>query len=73
MPRNTFDDIMRYTHFADLKKPNKDDPFWRVAMLFKVINDTATKYVEGTEFVGVVESMMRYFGPHPLKQFMKGC
>lgn len=72
MPRNTFDDVMQYTHFADLNKPNKDDPFWKVAMLFKIINETATKYVERTEYVSVDESMIRYFGPHPLKQFMKG-
>ncbi|KAK8403132.1 hypothetical protein O3P69_000969 [Scylla paramamosain] len=72
MSRNEFDDVMRYTHFANLNKPNEDEPFWKVAMLFKNINDTATKYVEKTEFVSVDESMIRYFGPHSLKRFMKG-
>ena len=40
MSRNTFDGLMRYTHFANLNTPNKDDPFWKAAMLFKTINDT---------------------------------
>ncbi|KAK8387206.1 hypothetical protein O3P69_018089 [Scylla paramamosain] len=29
MPRNTFDDIMHYTHFADNHKPKDDDCFWK--------------------------------------------
>ncbi|XP_066969214.1 piggyBac transposable element-derived protein 3-like [Macrobrachium rosenbergii] len=72
MSRNTFDDVMRYTHFANVDKPNYNDPFWKVAMLFNTINDTAAKYVEKPEFVSIGESMVRYFGPHPLKQFMRG-
>ena len=32
----------------------------------------AAKYVEKTKYVSVDESMIRYFGPHPLKQFIKG-
>ncbi|KAK8395469.1 hypothetical protein O3P69_006261 [Scylla paramamosain] len=59
MSRNAFDDVMRYTHFANITKPNKDDSFCKVAMFFKNINDTATKYVERTEFVSVDKSMIR--------------
>ena len=69
--RNTFEDVMRFTHFADSEKP-KNDPFWKVALLFSTLNETAEKYVEATEFVSIHESMIRYFGPHPLKQFIRG-
>ena len=72
MSRNTFDDVMRYTHFADGRKPKPDDRFWKVRPLFDAINHAAEKYVEKTEFVSVDESMVKYFGPHPLKQFMRG-
>ena len=37
MSRNTLDDVMRFTHFANSDRP-KDDPFWKVALLFKAIN-----------------------------------
>ena len=71
MSRNTFDDVMRFTHFANSYRP-KDDPFWKVALLFKTINEMAAKYVEKTEYVSVDESMIWYFGPHPLRKFIKG-
>ena len=72
MSRNTFDDVMRYTHFANSDKPNTDNPYWKVSLLFDTINETASKYVENNEFVCVDESMIKYFGPHPLKQFIRG-
>jgi len=71
MPRNMFDEVMRFTHFANSDHP-KDDPFWKVSLLFRTLNETAANYVEKTEYVSVDESMIRYFGPHPLKQFIKG-
>ena len=71
MSRNTFDDVMRFTHFANSDHP-KEDPFWKVSLLFKTLNEKAAKFVEKTEYVSVDESMIRYFGPHPLKQFIKG-
>lgn len=72
MSRNTFDDIMRYTHFINSEKPDADDRFWKVRPLFNAINKAAEKYVEKTEYVSVDESMIKYFGPHPLKQFIRG-
>lgn len=72
MSRNTFDNVMRYTHFANSQKPKVDDPFWKVRLLFNAMNTAASKYVEKSEYVSVDESMVKYFGPHPLKQFIRG-
>jgi hypothetical protein len=72
MSRNTFDDLMRYTHFTNNQKPKTDDCFWKVRPLFNAINKAADKYIEKTEYVSVDESMILYFGPHPLKQFIRG-
>ncbi|KAK3862761.1 hypothetical protein Pcinc_031408 [Petrolisthes cinctipes] len=72
MSRNTFDDDMRYTHFINSEKPKVDDRFWKVRPLFNAINKAAEEYIEKTEYVSVDESMIKYFGPHPLKQFIKG-
>ena len=66
MPRNTFGEVMRFTHFANSDHP-KDEPFWKVSFLFNTLNETAAKYVEKTEYVSIDESMIRYFSPHPLK------
>lgn len=62
MCKNTFDDVMRYSHTANLNKLNKGDPFWKVALLFQSINDMATKCVERAEFVIMDESLIRCFG-----------
>ena len=51
---------------------NLDEPFWKVTLLFNTLNETAAKYVEKTEYESIDESMIRYFGPYSLKQFIKG-
>lgn len=40
--------------------------------LFDLLNTTAKKYVQHPERVSVDEGMVKYFGPHPLKQFIRG-
>ena len=44
---------------------------WKLSLLFNSLNKTTAKYVEKTEYVSIDDSMIRYFGPHPLKQFIK--
>jgi hypothetical protein len=39
---------------------------------FDQLNKTAKKYVTATEMVCVGEAMIKYFGPHHLKQFIRG-
>ncbi|KAK3883316.1 hypothetical protein Pcinc_012352 [Petrolisthes cinctipes] len=72
MSRNTFDDVIRYTHFVNSEKPKVDDRFWKVRPLFDAINKAAEEYIEKIEYVSVDESMIKYFDPHSLKQFIRG-
>ena len=72
MPRNTFDEVIRHTYFVDKVTPDPTDRFWKVRPLFTQLNKTAKKYIKHPENVSVDEGMIKYFGPHPLKQFMRG-
>ena len=71
MPRNRFDEVIRFNHFTNSDHGN-EDPFWKISLLFNTLNETAAKNVKKSKYVSIDESMIRYFGPHPLKQFKKG-
>ena len=68
--RDDFISVISFTHFADT--PDPQDKFWKVRLLFNQLNDKAKLYVVQTENVSVDEGMIKYFGPHPLKQFVRG-
>ena len=72
MSRDTFKKVIRFTYFVDRDKPDENDRFWKVRPLFDQLNETAKKYVKPTEMVSVDEAMVKYFGPHPLKQYIRG-
>ena len=68
--RDDFISVISFTHFADT--PDPQDKFWKVRLLFNQLNDKAKLYVVQTENVSVDEGMIKYLGPHPLKQFVRG-
>lgn len=72
MSRNTFGEVVRHTYFVDSVIPDPEDKFWKVRPLFDQLNSTAKLYVRQPERVSIDEGMIKYFGPHPLKQFMRG-
>jgi DNA excision repair protein ERCC-6 len=72
MSRNLFQDIVRFTYFVDTVVPDAADRFWKVRPLFDHLNKTAKQYVQPPATVSVDEGMVKYFGPHPLKQFIRG-
>ena len=49
-----------------------DDRFWKVRLLFTHLNKTAKQYVKIPLKSSIDEGMIKYFGPHPLKQFIRG-
>jgi hypothetical protein len=57
---------------VDSSKLDTNDRFWKVCPLFNQLNKTAKKYVKHTEMVSVDKAMIKYFGPHTLKQFSRG-
>ena len=69
--RNKFRDVLRYTYFTGANDVNPDDAFWKVRPLFTHINTMARELIEQPEWVCIDESMIRYFGPHPLKQCIR--
>lgn len=71
MGRNTFESIIKHLYFVELEDVNPLDSFWKVRPLFDTINRTAKKLVVQSEYVSVDETMVRYFGPHPLKQCIR--
>jgi DNA excision repair protein ERCC-6 len=71
--RDNFRRVISCTYFVEGDKDkNNQDKFWKVRLLFDQLNKTAKKYVTATEMVCVDEAMIKYFGPHPLKQFIRG-
>lgn len=72
MSRVTFTDIIRFTYFVDTVTPDPNDRFWKVRPLFIQLNSTAKQYVQHPRTVSIDDGMIKYFGPHPLKQFMRG-
>jgi len=68
MSRNRYLDVLRYTYFTEAEDQDLEDSFWKVRPLFVHINEKAKELIEQPEWVCVDESMIRYFGPHPLKQ-----
>jgi len=52
--------------------PDPEDRFWKVRPLFDHLNSTAKQWVRQNKAVSIDEAIVKYFGPHPLKQYMKG-
>ena len=71
MPRDTFRAVTSFTYFVEPEDQDMTDPFWKVRPLIDELNKTAKQLVQQSEFVSVDESMVRYFGPHPLKQAIR--
>ena len=71
MGRNTFESIIKNIYFVEPEDLDPSDPFWKVRPLFDAINRTAKKLVTQPEYVSVDETIVRYFGPHPLKQCIR--
>jgi hypothetical protein len=72
MARNQFSELIRFTYFTQFVTPDPSDRFWKVRLLFDQLNKSAKLYVMHPEHVSVDEAIVKYFGPHPLKQFMRG-
>ena len=72
MPRDDFIQVVANTHFVDTEEPDPKDRFWKVRPLFTEVNSKSKQYITQTENVSIDEGMVKYFGPHPLKQFIRG-
>ena len=74
MPRNRFDEIMRYLHAADNDNLRADDRLWKNSFFVDCF-EWKIHWVWSsfwTYKVSIDESMIPYFGRHLTKQFIRG-
>ena len=73
MPRDRFDAIMRYLHLADNStRPASPDRFRKARPLFDLVEDRFLRHFPVSRSLSVDESMVRYYGKHGAKQFIRG-
>lgn len=72
MRRNRFLDICRFIHFADNNMPDEQDRIWKLRPLMDKVKNNCLKYFEPEEHLCYDESMVKYYGRHGCKQFIRG-
>lgn len=68
IPRNHFDEMMKYFHAADSKNLDEEDKFVKVCTFLKKINEPFLKYGEvfGPTSVSIDESIIPEYRDHSL-------
>lgn len=69
MPRTRFEDILSIIHFNHIE--NKDDRAYKVRPLMDSINNSFKEFIPQSDEYSIDESMIKYFGRHPAKQFIR--
>ena len=72
MSKTTFTSIVANTVFVEQVEPDPEDKYWKVRLLFDQLNLSAKSWVRQSQKLSIDEGIIKYFGPHFLKQFMKG-
>ncbi|XP_043191510.1 piggyBac transposable element-derived protein 3-like [Amphibalanus amphitrite] len=72
MPRNRFELIKRYLHFADNEHLPTGDKIAKVRPLFEELNRVLLQFGVIHPQLSIDEQMVPYFGRHSSKMFMKG-
>lgn len=74
MRRNRFELILRFIHFSNNGEFNPDtrDKLWKIRPLINHLKEKFAKYFVPEQNLSFDESMVRYYGKHGLKQFIRG-
>lgn len=72
MRRNRFENILRFLHCEDNEKLNRDDKLWKIRPLINLVKANCMKYFILERQLSYDESMMKYYGKHGCKQFIRG-
>lgn len=72
MRRDRFIQIMRFLHCADNSKIDTTDKMWKLRPLITKLQSSFLKYYQPTENMNYDESMVKYYGRHHCKQFIRG-
>ena len=71
LPRNRFEEILRYSHLADNAKLTPGDKLAKVRPFFNLMNQEFLNAFQFDEQHCVDESMIPYFGKHSTKRYIK--
>lgn len=72
MSRNRYLEIKRYLHLADNELLNKDDKLFKIRPLMNILNSKFMQWGIFETELSIDEAMIKYFGHHPAKQFIRG-
>lgn len=72
MSRNRFQQIKKYIHFADNSNLQKSDKMSKLRPLMDTLNTNFRQWGIFHQNLSVDEAMIKYFGHHSSKQFIKG-
>lgn len=72
MRRNRFLQIQRFIHFADNTLMNPYDKAWKIRPIMDKIKNRCLHNFIPTQNLDFDESMIKYFGRHGCKQFIRG-
>lgn len=72
MRRDRFLQICRFFHCASNTDINLDDKGWKIRPLMEMLKNRCIKNFVPEEHLAYDESMVKYFGRHSCKQFIKG-
>lgn len=75
MSRNRYMKIKKYLHFNDnscIQDEHNTDKALKITPLFEMINKQFLKYGVFSKYISIDEQMIRYYGHHYFKQFLKG-
>lgn len=72
MRRNRFFDILRYLHCADNTQPDANDKGWKIRPLMDKLKAAFLEHFVPEQDINYDESMVKYYGKHSCKQFIRG-
>ncbi|KAJ8928709.1 hypothetical protein NQ314_018719 [Rhamnusium bicolor] len=72
MSRNRFQEIKKFLHFSDNTKLDKTDKMYKLRSLMQRLNKNFQKWGIFHQNLSIDEAMVKYFGHHSSKQFIRG-
>lgn len=72
MRRDRFFQIMRFIHCADNTKPDESDKMWKLRPFMDKLKCKFLEHYQPEEKMSYDESMIKYYGRHSCKQFLRG-
>ncbi|KAG5863505.1 hypothetical protein JTB14_017428 [Gonioctena quinquepunctata] len=71
MRRNRFEKILRFLHLAPNENMDQGDKLWKIRPFVDKIREKCGKYFVPEKDLSFDESMVKYYGKHSCKQFLR--